>query len=237
MLIFVYLTVAVFFIKKYKKSKAAGFANMFFLGYAIFFTALFSVQIALAGDALWGYLEPTATNWLRGQFPGHDIPENQDKILFLYNTVQPLYIIGLSALLLLQAAQIYPLEKTVNWERAIGTKTLVVIAVGLWLVFIPALTWTYLTFALLFGTILGIVYGLVINVGVNIKLAVMTTGDLRKRSLAIIFASILFYFGFIITLEIQELSITGDGKLDIVLGCIIQTLSAILYWRGLRTGD
>ncbi len=240
-LIIVYLFMFVFFTRNYRKSKESGFVNKFFLGYAVFFFALFCVQIGLSMDALFSYLGIPGTGWIRADFPGADDPANVAKVAVLSNMVLPIYILGLAALLCLLAAQIYPLEQTLNWRRAPGTIFLVCVSGGLMLVFIPALTWSTFTLVMMFASIAGMLYGLIINVGVNIKLAAVSTGDLRRRSVSIIFASILFYLGFIYTLEIGEISlrvITGISglslKWDIIFGCALQMVSALLYWNGLR---
>jgi hypothetical protein len=82
------------------------------------------------------------------------------------------------------------------------------------------------------------------NIGVNIKLAAVSTGELRRRSISIIFASLFFYLGFIWTLEIGEISlgtifsIAGYASAwDTVFGSVLQVISALLYRQGLRIKD
>nr|MDO8117114.1 hypothetical protein [Candidatus Sigynarchaeota archaeon] len=155
----------VFFMRNYRKSKESGFVNKFFLGYAVFFFALFCVQIGLSMDALLSYLHVPGTGWIKADFPGADDPDNVAKVAVLSNMVLPIYILGLAALLCLLAAQIYPLEQTLNWKHAPGTVFLVSVAIALMLVFIPGITWSMYTLVLLFASIGGILYGLIINVG------------------------------------------------------------------------
>lgn len=238
-IIALYFYMFMFFRKNYLKSKAAGFTNKFFVGYAFFFAALCAFQVGISLYDLALYIDPASVSWVRESFPGE--AEGRAAVLFLYNLVQPLYILGLSAMLLLIAAQVYPLELTLNWNKTIVTKYIVIVAAGTMLIFIPVLTWSLYSFIFCLSAILGVVLGLVMNMGVNIKLATASTGELRIRSIAIIFASLLFYFGFIWTLEIQEISlgeifnIAGySSRWDTVFGYALQVISAILYRQGLR---
>lgn len=237
-LVFVYLYMMLFFRKNYLKSKEAGFVNRFFLGYALFFGALFIFQIGIAFNEIMGVVDSTLVAWVRAGFPD---PRPQD-VPVLSNMVLPLYILGLIAMLSVIAAQVYPVEQTIGWTRTPGTFILAILAGSMTLVFVPALTWTLLTAVLLFAAIGGVLYGLLLNISVNIKLAVVSTGDLRLRSIAIIFASFLFYIGFIYTLEVKEISlgeifgIAGFSmKWDLVFGSVLQGLSALLYRQGLRS--
>ncbi len=225
-----------FFRKNYLKSKAAGFINKFFVGYALFFLALFAFQIGMSFYELARYIAPNTVAWVRESFPGQ--AEGQAAVFFLYNLVQPVNLLGVSGMLVLIAAQVYPLELTLDWNKWIITKYLLIVSIGTIIVFIPALTWTLYTFIICLAAVLGVVLGLVMNMGVNIRLAAVSTGELRKRSIAIIFASVLFYFGFIWTLDIQEISIAKPfgfpTEWDTVFGYVLQVISAFLYRQGLR---
>nr|MDO8111504.1 hypothetical protein [Candidatus Sigynarchaeota archaeon] len=240
-LVVVYFYMFWFFRKNFLKSKESGFVNKFFVGYAFFFLALFIFQIGMSLYTLSDYLAPGSTSWLRTDFPGADNPANTANLFFLYNLVLPLYITGVAFMLVLIAGQIYPLELTLNWSKSPGTKYLLIVAAALMPVFIPAVTWTIYTFVVCLAALIGVVYGLFMNIFVNIKIAAVSTGDLRRRSIAIIFASILFYLGFIWTLEIGEISLGRIFDIpgytmqwDIVFGCFIQGISALLYRQGLK---
>jgi hypothetical protein len=231
----------VFFRKNYLKSKAAGFINKFFVGYAFFFVALFAFQV---GISLVDLAENMGfpTGWIRESFPGE--AEGKAAVYFLYSLVKPVYILGVASMVLLIAGQVYPLELTLNWNKTIITKFLVIVSVGVMFSFIPALTWSLYTFIFCFGAVLGVVIGLIMNIGVNIKLAAVSTGELRRRSISIIFASFLFYMGFVWTLEIQEISLgtifniaAYASEWDTVFGSMLQVISALLYRQGLRMKD
>lgn len=232
-LVGVYFYMFWFFRNNYLKSKAVGFINKFFVGYAFFFLVLFGFQVGYAITELGDYFHWFSTAWIRGDFLGTGDDAVMAPTLFLYNLVQPIFILGIASLMLLVAGQVYPLELTLNWNKTIITKYLLIVAAGVMTIFIPVLTWTYYAFGFLFAAILGMVIGLLMNIGVNAKLARETTGELRKRSITIIFASLLFYMGFIWTLEIEEISL-GDFAWDTVFGSVLQGFSALLYRRGLR---
>ncbi len=238
-IVVVYLYMFLFFRKNYLKSKAAGFTNKFFVGYAFFFLILFGFQLGYSISELGPVLNLFSTDVLEGNFPGYDTAY-RSTLFFLFNMVKPIFILGISSLMLLVAGQVYPLELTLNWNKWIITKYLVIVSIGVLFIFIPQLTWTYYAFALCLAAVLGVVIGLVMNMGINIKLARISTGELRQRSIAIIFASLFFYVGFIYTLSIQEISITKPFGLvewsswDTVFGYVLQIISAILYRQGLR---
>jgi hypothetical protein len=243
-LVAVYFYMFWFFRTNYLKSKAAGFINKFFVGYAFFFGVLCAFQIGISIYVLTEYLAPGSTAWVRADFPGADFQANKDTLFFLYNIVQPLYILGVSSMVLLIAGQVYPLELTLNWNKTIITKYLLIVSVGATFVFIPALTWSLYAFIFCFGAVLGVVIGLVMNIGVNIKIAAVSAGELRRRSISIIFASLLFYSGFIWTLEIGEISLGAIFSIagyvtewDIMFGSALQVISALLYRQGLRMKD
>nr|MDO8087958.1 hypothetical protein [Candidatus Sigynarchaeum springense] len=232
-LVGVYFYMFWFFRKNYIKSKAAGFINKFFVGYAFFFLVLFGFQVGYSITEMGDYFHWFSTAWIRGDFLGYSEPDIIAPTLFLYNLVQPIFILGIASLMLLIAGQVYPLELTLNWNKAIITKYLLIVAAGVMTIFIPVLTWTYYAFGFLLAAIVGVIIGLLMNIGVNAKLARISTGELRRRSITIIFASILFYLGFIWTLEIKEISL-GDFAWDTAFGSILQGISAILYRQGLR---
>lgn len=237
-----YTFLAVFFKKTYGRSKADGLPNKFALGYALFFgfLACYGVmsvinEILVLTVPGGGFIAQLDTRFavLYGLTPTYS--------LVLPNLANPLYLIGLMILMLLLAAQVYPLEVVLGWKRQPGTFYLFAIAAAIPVVFIPAVSYSLYTDIVVFGTIAGMLIGLIMNIGINIRLAATTTGDLRKRSLSIIFASILFYVGFLMSLKIAEISLlyqlvgTPMGY-DIFLGCVVQAIAAVLYWRGLRTG-
>ncbi len=161
--------------------------------------------------------------------------------LLLPNLANPLYLIGLMILMLLLAAQVYPLENILNWRVKLGTIYLFAIAIAILPVFIPGLSYSLYTDIVTLGTVVGILIGLILNIGLNIKLAASTAGDLRRRSVAIIFASVLFYLGFLMSLNIQELNLLSNNveglssAYDLFLGNMFQAIAGLLYWRGLRS--
>nr|MDO8112037.1 hypothetical protein [Candidatus Sigynarchaeota archaeon] len=239
LLFVVYLVLFLFFRKNYVQSKKNGLPNKFSLGYEVFFGFLFvygalsvldEILALSTGTGFIGNLD-TDFSVLYGITPGYD--------LTLPNLANPLYLIGIMILMLLLAAQVYPLEVVLGWKRTPGTIYLFAITIAIIPVFIPALSYSIYTEIVMFGAIGGVLIGLVLNIGINIRLAATTTGDLKKRSISIIFASILFYVGFLMALKIAEISILYQIfgtplEYDIFLGCILQAIAAILYWRGLR---
>ncbi len=240
-LVFVYLYVFIFFRRNYLRSKAAGFVNKFFVGYAFFFLVFFAIQIGISLFELTKYLQAGVADWIEEGFPDPINLADKDNLFFLYSLAKPIFVLGISAIMILIAGQIYPLELTLGWKRNILSKYLIVVSAGVMLIFIPALTWFLYAFCFFMAALIGVVIGLVMNIGVNIKLARESTGELRRRSVAIIFASLLFYMGFIYTLKIKEISlgelfsITGYVmEWDIVFGSVLQVISALLYRQGLR---
>ncbi|MEX2685070.1 MAG: hypothetical protein Q6373_026080 [Candidatus Sigynarchaeota archaeon] len=239
----VYFMLALFFRKNYAKSKKDGLPNKFALGYALFFGFLsFYGAMGIVDQGLHvftaggGFISKIGKEFdvLYGITPAYG--------LILPNLANPLYLIGLAILMLLLAAQVYPLELALNWKRIPATIYLFAIAAATIPIYIPAVSYSLYTDIVTIGTVGGMLLGLVLNIGINIKLASTSAGDLRKRSLSIIFASILFYIGFLLTLNIVELAIIHQiagtpVEYDVVLGYAIQAIAALLYWRGLRTSS
>ncbi|MBN2154276.1 MAG: hypothetical protein JW839_22670 [Candidatus Lokiarchaeota archaeon] len=240
----VYLTLFLFFSKGYSKSKRNGLPNKFLLGYAVFFGFLtFYGVMGIVDQSLIVFtdfggiiskLDVTFAE-LYGITPGYQ--------LVFTKLANPLYLLGLLILMLLLAAQVYPLEMVLNWRRAPATVFLFAVAAAILPAYHPSLCYTVYMDVVTGLVIGGMLLGLILNIGINCKLAASTTGDLKKRSLSIIFASILFYVGFLMSLRIQDISImfqVSEGAIkldyDVVLGYVIQSISALLYWRGLRSG-
>lgn len=236
-LIFVYLYIFVFFLKNYVKSKKSGFKNDFFLGYAIFFGALFFFQIGLSSiEFLDRYVYPGVLNAMKGDFDtkpvGFELP-------IFDNLLTPIFVVGLIMMMVLLIGQINPVEKIINWKKKPITIYLIIVMVMLILVFVPILTFTLFSTVAFFLCIIGMALGLLLNVGVNIRLAHVSTGDLKKRSIMIIFGTIFFYLGFLWTLEIQEISLgqlfpVWSTKLDVVVGSITQGLAGFFFRLGLK---
>jgi hypothetical protein len=236
----VYFVLFLFFRKGYAKSKRDGLPNKFLLGYALFFGFLsFYGAMGLVDQTLavftpfGGFIGKLDVSFdlLYGLTPTYE--------LFFPQLANPLYLLGLLILMLLLAAQVYPLEMVLNWKRAPATTFLFIVAAAIVPAYFPALCFTIYMDIITGCVIGGMLLGLVLNIGINIKLAATTVGDLRKRSLSIIFASILFYVGFLLALKIGELAILNrlfgtPADYDVVLGYAVQALAAVLYWRGLR---
>ncbi|MFX0099136.1 MAG: hypothetical protein ACFFCS_06100 [Candidatus Hodarchaeota archaeon] len=237
MLIGVYFYMVYLFRSSLKKYKESKFINWFFVGYSIFFFSLFVFQIGHSITELLNYIFPELgfLASIKSNLPGGPMPG-----LLFSNLNRPLFILGLILMELILAAQIYPLERAVNWNRTRGTKYLVVTACLLCSMFIPMLAWSFMSTIIFAMAIFGLLYGLIANIGINIKLVVKSVGEVRTRSIMIILGSLCFYLGFLWTLEIREISIVyhlfgySYVKLDITLGCIAQVVAAILYRRGFQ---
>jgi hypothetical protein len=236
----VYFVLFLFFRKGYAKSKKDGLPNKFLLGYALFFGFLsFYGAMSLVDQSLTVF---TSAGGFIGKLDVsfdvlYGLPPNPD--LLFPQLANPLYLLGIMILMLLMAAQVYPLEMVLNWKRAPATTFLFIVAAAIVPAYFPALCLTIYMDIVTGCVIGGILLGLVLNIGINIKLVATTAGDLRKRSLCIIFASILFYVGFLLALKIAELSILNrifgtPADYDVVLGYGVQSVAALLYWRGLR---
>ncbi|MFX0101215.1 MAG: hypothetical protein ACFFCS_16695 [Candidatus Hodarchaeota archaeon] len=234
-LIFIYLYVFLFFLRNYVKSKKTGFKNNFFLGYAIFFGALFFFQIGLVVADIIDFVIPGFLSASKGEFPN----KIEGGVVLFENLVKPLYLLGLIMMMVLLVGQIRPVEEIINWKKRPITAFLIIVIVLLLLVFIPMLTWTIFS-DIAFGLcIAGLILGLLLNVGVNIRLAAVSTGDLKRRSLMIIFGTIFFYLGFLWTLEIGEISLgqfipDWGPNYDLILGCVVQGIAVLLFRLGLK---
>jgi hypothetical protein len=240
----VYLVLFFFFKKGYAKSKRDGLPNKFLLGYALFFGFMtFYGAMSVVDQSLIVF---TNYGGIIGKLDVdfselYGIPVGY--ALIFNSLANPLYLLGLMILTLLLAAQVYPLEMVLGWKRPLATYYLFISAAAILPAYFPALCYTVYTDIVSFMVIGGVILGLVLNIGINSKLAATTTGDLKKRSLSIIFASALFYAGFLMSLKFDAVSIlytVSDGVIsmdwDVLIGYVLQTVSSLLYWRGLRSG-
>ncbi|GAB4327993.1 MAG: hypothetical protein Kow0069_35010 [Promethearchaeota archaeon] len=221
-----------FFSSKARKAKAAGIPNRFFVGFFFMFLVLFVMQ---AGIAVYEAI-PDAPN-LQTPFPGYDALK--DRVWFLYNFMRPLFVLGLLMGLGITAGMIYPLEEIVGWRSFPLTKYLLVVAAAVLVVFVPAVTFSAYTVVVLLATFVGIGFGLFFNMAVNLKLAVRSPAgsSIRRRSVAILVAFVLFYLGLVWSLEVgwtKALVPVASLKWDVVVGSALQVVSGGLYWRGFR---
>lgn len=235
--VFIYLSH--FFISGYKKSKEAGFANKFYLGFYLMFLLLSFYQI---GSTVYGFLQwlyPENVNLIEQPFPNANF--YKDGVVWIYwNLVHlPAYILGITAITLLFAAQIYPVEIIVKWERAPLSKILILLSILLMLEFIEPIRWSLYTPIVLTAWVLALSLTLFLNLGVNFKLALQTTGEVKKRSIRIILAFLLFFGGFIWALEVGWtdnivfwMDVPNDYQWDIIIGSIIEVLGGFLYRSG-----
>ncbi|NMC08449.1 MAG: hypothetical protein GYA24_24790 [Candidatus Lokiarchaeota archaeon] len=240
----VYVTLFLFFRKGYAKSKRDGLPNKFLLGYTLFFGFMtFYGAMSVVDQSLIVF---TSFGGIIGKLDVdfsefYGIPVSYT--LFFDTLANPLYLLGLMILTLLLAAQVYPLEMVLNWKKPFATMYLFIAAAAIVPAYLPALCYTVYTDIVASMVIGGVVLGLILNIGINSKLAATTTGDLKKRSLSIIFASILFYAGFLMSLKFDAVSILytiSDHAIpmdwDVLIGYVLQATSSLLYWRGLRSG-
>ncbi|MHA1872185.1 MAG: hypothetical protein ACTSXF_14660, partial [Promethearchaeota archaeon] len=221
-----YIYLVYFFRKKYLESKKAGFENKFIIGFAVMFLVILGYQTFTAFYELLGYLNPSYSNFLEGKFPGTDTQEFKQTLWIFANLASlPLYIVGESAFLVIYAAQIYPLEIILNLKRKPLSKLLYITAALLLLIFIQPIRESYIALILIALWVLELLIAFFFNLGINIKLAVKSTGVVRRRALMMMLAFILFNIGIIWALEVGWAKSIWSGfglKMDIVFGSILQ---------------
>ncbi len=235
----VYIAILVFFKKGYQKSKVAGFPNKFFLGFSFMFLALL---IVLAGIDVYETVNAFVPNTLDIKTEFIENVESVNPALAaqvgtFINFCRPLYILALGAGSFLIAGQVYPLELAIAWNKTPFTKLLLVTGLAIFLVFIPAITYTVFTQFLIGACFVSLGLGFLLNIGVNIHLFRISTGQIRRRSMFIILAFICFYLGFIWSLEVGWTMFfipNAPYKYDVVFGSIVQMVAAIFYWVGFR---
>ncbi len=226
-----------FFFLRYRteKDEEKSSASQFYLGFSIFFLFFTGMNVGVAiYDILTDYISGLS-DVIRAQFPGYEVPGALDSVGIFWNVLRPIYILGFVAALVATAALIYPLETVIGWRKTPSTILLLAICPFLLLIFIPGLTYTLYSPIVLGICYGGIAYGLVLNVIVNIWLAKRFPGKIRRRSLMIIVAFSVFYFGFIWALEtgISEAIYESWGyNHDVLFGSLLEILGCFLYWRG-----
>ncbi len=230
----VYTGVVIFFVRGFARSKAAGLPNKFFLGFSIMFLAILGIIAGIAVFETINLISP-GTAYLSSYFPGYD-PTTDQTGVFL-NFCRPLFVLAFIACNIMIAGQIYPLELAINWKKAPVTKLLVITGLAAFLIFIPGITYSFVTQILIVACIGSLLLGFLLNIGVNIHLCRVSTGQIRRRSLFIILAFICFYVGFVWALEVgwSRLFIPGAPyEYDVIFGSILQMVAAVFYWVGFR---
>ena len=241
-LVFFFMYLFFFFKAAYQKALKEGFKNKFLLGFGFMFLTLWIIQLFLA---IYEVLDDTgiaSMEFFERNFPGYDDPANRQRIGFLLNFMQYTYIGFLALACLIFAAQVYPLEEIVGWQKTPLTKYLIVLAGLTAIILIPveALRFSYYSFIIILGAFLGIAIAAFLNFGVNIKLIFTTTGNIRRRSLFVLIGLLIFYLGFIWALEVgwSELINPEWGLTeDLIFGSLLQIIATFFYRSGFSMSE
>jgi hypothetical membrane protein len=232
-MIFVYGYLVSHFHDRYKYSKKTGYPNNYFLGFsALFFIlALFHV--------LYGYYElyvKVQQNYvdLKVFFPWY--VEQGNAIDSIAHQVRPAYLIFYFLMNCVIASQVYPLERFLGKDKTPFTKLILCLGSSLWLLFIPPLSYTMLSFVIIGFGFLGFFLGIMLNVGVNLKIFFTSTGSIRKQALFAVMGFLMLSIGLVWSMEVGWGSaVTGldiGNRWDVVIGSIIQMVAAPFYLMG-----
>ena len=228
--VFCYLFI--YFKKAYDESKKSEVRNTYFLGFMLLFTilALFNLLYGLYG--FYNELAATVID-IEQNFSWWEDPGTAVDILA--NQMRPLFLTFYFFFACILAAQVYPLEQAMNWEKSPFSKIMVIFGSGVWLLYIPAIAYSMFAFVIIGLCWLSLLMGFSLNIGVNLKLYKMTAGALRKRALHAIFAFFFLALGVAWSLELGWGSLIYDdlpNAADVTIGCIFQLISALFYLKG-----
>ncbi|HMF29857.1 MAG TPA: DUF998 domain-containing protein [Candidatus Lokiarchaeia archaeon] len=233
-MIILYLYLFDYFYRGYQASKKAGFPNQFFLGFVFLFAILVIFHVVYGTYELYQQLVPNYVN-LQAQFPWYQPQGNAIDIVAAQ--VRPIFLFFYFLMNCVIATQVYPLEKAIGWKTTPVTKIMIVFGCSLWLLFIPALSYTYFSYVPITLGFVGIFLGFVINIGANIKIFKDSTGALRRQAVYAILAFLFLGVGLLWAFEVNfgpsiNPAITNND--DVVIGCCIQLASAVFYRRGFQ---
>jgi hypothetical protein len=241
-LIFFFMYLFVFFKGSYQRALKEGFKNKFLLGFTFMFLTLTIIQLFLAIYELLDDTGLASMAFFERNFPGYDDAANRQKMGFLLNFMQYTFIGFLALACLIFAAQVYPLEEIVGWQKTPLTKYLIVLAGLTAVILLPveSLRFSYYSFIIILGAFLGIAIAAFLNFGVNIKLIMTTTGNIRRRSSFVLIGLLIFYFGFIWALEVGWSNmINPEWGLteDLIFGTLLQMVATFFYRSGFSMSE
>lgn len=229
---FVYLYLFLYFYKSYKKSKEQGLTNNYFYGFSILFAILVVFHVLYGSYEYYINILQGPVD-LKQQFPWFD--ENTNDVGSLSHQIRPAYLIFYFLMNMVIATQVYPLEQALGWKKTPASKIIILCGCSLWLLFIPALSYSLAAWVIVIAGFLGIAIGFMLNIGANLKLFRNSVGALRKRALYAVFAFLLLALGLIWSMEVGwgELIYQGIGnREDVVIGCLIQIVAVVFYKLG-----
>lgn len=228
----VYFYIFHYFYKGYTQSVKNGFKNYFFIGFSILFFILSLFSIVYGGYELYTNLTPNFID-MKNNFPG-EIPADPF-IKTISHQLRPAYIIFYFLMNLVVATLVFPLEQAIGWKKGWATKIIILFGASLWLIFIPALTYTIFSLIPLVLGFTGIGIGFLLNIAVNMKLFKDSAGEIRRRSLYAILAFIFLAIGLVWSMEVmwgEAINEAITNKWDVVIGCCIQAISILFYRMG-----
>jgi hypothetical protein len=227
-MVVVYLYIFNYFYHGYKKSKTEEYRNDFFLGNAMFFGAVSFLSLMYASYDLYKAFIPNHF-MINDPFPWK--PDNLEGLIKeISYQVNPMFITFYFILALILAAQMFPLEKVMGKEKTPISKTIIIMGSFNLLLFIPTLSYTWLSVITVPLAFLAMALGIIVNIVVNMVIAKKSTGQLRNQSLYGVFAFLLFAAGFAMALESSWLRVFGATyTIEAIVGSVIQFISVILY--------
>ncbi len=231
-MIYPYIYLVNYFVWGYRKSKSSGYKNNFFLGNSILFAIAVIFHVAYASYELYISTIPNAT-WLSSYFPWK--PDNLEGLVrSMSHQVRPLYLLFYLLLTVVMAAQVYPLEQVVGLNKSPFTKSILVMGSFNLLLFIPALSYTWVSLVAIPLGFIAIASGIILNIIVNLIIFKRSTGTLRYQSLYGMFAFLLFGFGLALSLEVGWLKLIDESisyRWEVIVGSLIQLVAIIFYRR------
>lgn len=223
------------FRRRYKEQK-----SKFFMGYLFFFLVIAAIQIGVFIFDILGYFFPETGLSELSDARFADWDESYKESLWLVsNLVRPSYILIIIVLCFALACQVQPLEIISGNKTHLFSRPLFICSAILWLIYIPSPLFRYslLTVILLSVSMSEICLGFAYNIFISIKLAIKTTGIVRKRSLSVLFGFIMYIIGMLWSAKTgwSEFFISHhQNEFDVIFGSILVIIAALLYYIGFR---
>ncbi|MHA1732493.1 MAG: hypothetical protein ACTSU5_11150 [Promethearchaeota archaeon] len=230
----VYFYLLFYFRREYAKSKQTEYPNKFFLAFVVLFSILVSFHLIYGTYELYTRVAENPVN-LKDYFPWY--VEQGNFVDTMANQVRPLYLVFYFIMNCVMAALAYPLEQAMGWRKSPFTILILACGSSLWLLFIPALSYTYFALVPISLGFLGFTLGFGLIIGVNVKLFHDSTGDVRARSLKAIVAFLCLGLGLILSMEVgwfTSLHPALTYRWEVVIGSGIQVVGSVAYRVGFK---
>lgn len=224
-----FLSMVYMFRKKYNENK-----NVYFNGFFIFFIVFsFTQAVVFCTDLIGLINDDIDLGLLSTSSFSYTSPENEAKLSYFANFVRPSYLLIFFVVLLALGSQVQPLEITLNKEKRLISRAIFLALPLVGLVYIPFLTFSVYTVAVIVYSLAVVVIGFLFNILMSIILFFKSVGEIRKRSFFVLLGFLMLLFGTVWGMRIglsEAINPNWGYDHDVIFGSIMTILGTLSYY-------